>query len=163
MTTNETILIFVIIVALFIVVFGTLTIISTYPPRKFINIIHKKPTKNIDVFYFYYQKATAYRMLFVVHTLFSNIIKIIGSVTTFVTVYCAIDRNDYILICSLISAMCQVVGLLVPNDKYIKIYVQAARVLEYELNKDYDNQDELKKKLAEAYEKAEDIIQKEFV
>lgn len=62
----------------------------------------------------------------------------------------------------MVSAMSQVVTMLIPSDKYVKIYVKAARILEYELNTEYDNEKEQKQKLKEAYQKAEDIIQRDF-
>lgn len=162
--TNDTIFLFIIIVVvIFGLVFGGSLIVSTYPSKFFVQRLHQHPMLDINTFYFYYQKVTAYRMLFSIHTIFTNTFKILGSTTTFITVYCAVDSNDYILLFSLISAMCQVVTLLIPTDKYAKIYVEAARILESELNSIHRDDNEAKEKLKEAYEKAEEIIQKDFV
>lgn len=162
-TTNNTAQVFIIIVALLGFVFGGGMMIASYPRKILIGVVHKKPIKNIDEYYFYYQKATAYRLLFNIHVIFMYTFKILGSTMTFITVYCAINRNEYILLCSLIAAMCEVVSLIVPTDKYIKIYVQAARLLEYELFTEYENKKEEKINLIKAYKEAERIIAQEFV
>lgn len=162
-TTNNTAQVFIIIVALLGFVFGGSMMIASYPGKILIGVVHKKPKKDIDEYYFYYQKATAYRLLFNIHVVFMYTFKILGTTMTFITVYCAIDWNDYILLCSLIAAMCEVVSLIVPTDKYIRIYVQAARLLEYELFTEYENEKEEKIKLTKAYEKAERIIAQDFV
>lgn len=162
-TTNDTVRVFVIVVAVLGGIFGSGIMVATYPGKLLIKLIHKKPMKDMDKYYFYYQKATAYRLLFNIHTIFMYTFKTLGSTMTFITVYCAIDKNDYLLLCSLIAAMCEVISLLVPTDKYIRIYVQAARLLEYELSTDHENEIEEKTKLKEAYEKAEKIIAQDFV
>ena len=162
-TTKDTIITFIIIVAVFGIFFGIALFISSYPGKRFINKMHKNPFKDMDTYYFYYQKATAYRMLFLIHTAFDTTFKILGSTMTFITVYCAIDNNEYILLFSMIAAMCQTVGLIIPTGKYIKIYVEAARILEYALNTQYKNEDINKQKLNEAYQRAEEIIKNDFV
>lgn len=162
-TTNDTILVFIIIVAAFGLFFGIGIAISTYPSKFWISKLHKSPILDINKYYFYYQKATAYRMLYIVHTIFSNTFQILGSTTTFITVYCAIDSNDYILLFSLIAAISQCVLLLIPTDKYSKVYVEAARLLEYELNEGGNDEKEIYKNLKETYKKAEEIIQKDFI
>ena len=162
-TTNDTILVFIIIVAAFGIFYGLGIIFSTYPRKFLINMIHKNPTLNMNDYYFYYQKAAAYRMLFIVHTAFANVFKIMGTTTTFITVYCAIDSNDYILLFSLITAICQVVALLVPSDKYMRIFAESARLLEYELIAEHPDESTTKQKLKQAYERAEEIISKDFV
>lgn len=161
--TDNAIGIFCIIVASLAIILGFGILISSYPIRFFINMIYKKPEEEINKYYFYYQKATAYRMLFSIHTTISNTFKIISPTMTFITVYCAMDKNEYILLCSLLAAISSVVGIMIPSEKYIKIYVQAARVLEYELNTDYGSEDKNKEKLKEAYIKAENIIANDFV
>ena len=162
-TTNDTILVFIVIVALFGIFFGVGITISTYPGQCWIKLIHKEPMHELNKYYFYYQKATAYRMLFMIHTIFSNTVKITGTTTTFITVYCAIDSNDFILLFSLITAMCQVIALLIPIDKYAKIFAESARLLEYELVTEYADEQMTKEKLKEAYINAEKIISQDFV
>lgn len=162
-TTNDTILVFIIIVAVFGVFYGLGIIISTYPGKFLITLIHKSPMLDINRYYFYYQRATGYRMLFIMHTIFANTFKILGTTTTFITVYCAINSKEYILLFSLITAMCQVITLLVPMDKFVKIYVESARILEYELLSEHATETEAREKLKKAYEKAEGIISKDYV
>lgn len=114
-------------------------------------------------YYFYYQKATAYRLLFIVHLLLDKTMKILSATASFITVYCAIDNNDFILLFSLIAAMCELVTLSIPANTYSKIYVQAARKLEYALyNGDDVMELELSQKLDNAYQEAEKIIEDGF-
>lgn len=160
---SHTVASFVIVSAVFGGIIGTGIVVSTYPPRMFINIIHKKPMLNIDIFYFYYQKATAYRMLFVVHAIFYHILKVLGSVMTFVTVYCAVDNNNYIFFCALIAALCSALQLLLPEEQYMKIFAEGARILEYELNTNRENEEASKEELRKRYEEAERIIAEKFV
>lgn len=162
-TTNDTIILFIFIIAILGAVFGISVFISTYPAKFMVKLHCRNSINNIEKYFFYYQKATAYRMLFSVHILMEKVFSITGSTMTFITVYCAIDKNDYILLCSLINAMCQVVILSIPSEKYIKIYVQAARKLEYKLNKHYENENEILNELEAAYEEAEKIIEDGFV
>lgn len=162
-TTNDTIIVFIIIVAVFGLSYGLGIIISTYPAKFLINIMHKTPMLDINKYYFYYQKATAYRMLFIIHTGFANTFKVLGTTTTFITVYCAIDSNDYILLFSLITAICQVVALIIPSDKYMRIFAEGARLLEYELITEHPDEKAAFQDLKQAYEKAEEIISKDFV
>ena len=162
-TTYDTIKFFIIIVASVGIFFQILLTISSYPLKKLIGIIHKYPRLNLEQYYFYYQKATAYRLLYIVHLLFGKTMKILSATATFITVYCAIDNNDFILLFSLIAAMCEVVTLSMPVDTYSKIYVQAARKLEYVLNNgDNVQEPELSKVLNNTYQEAEKIIENGF-
>lgn len=162
-TTNDTIILFIFIVAILSTILGLSVFISANPAKFMVRLHCINPINDIEKYFFYYQKATAYRMLFSVHILMEKIFNITGSTMTFITVYCAIDKNDYILLCSLINAMCQVVTLSIPSEKYMKIYVQAARKLEYKLNKHYENENEILNELEAAYEEAEKIIEDGFV
>ncbi len=163
LSTYDTIRIFIILVAITASIMVILLIISSYPFKFLIKIVHKYPILNFEKYYFFYQKATAYRLLFNVNLTFSILLKIIGTTTTFITVYCAIDNNSFILLFSLITAICEVVSLTIPTDKYSKIYVQAARKLEYVLNNGDNLQEpELTKTLNHAYQEAEKIIEENF-
>lgn len=160
---QHTILIFIIMVIALGIIFGIASIIAGYPCKYFVINMFKNANKDIEEYYFYYQKATAYRMLFSIYLFFGNIIKTVGFMSTFITVYCAIDKNDYVLLCSLISAMCQTITLNMPIDKNAKIYVEAARILEYELNAEHDDKKVIKQKLNEAYKKAEELISRDYI
>lgn len=163
LSTYDTIKIFIIIVAIIVSLMVILLIISSYPFRIIINTMHKYPTLDLKKYYFFYQKTTAYRLLFNVNLAFSMMLKIIGTTTTFITIYCAIDNNTFILLFSLITAICEVVSLTIPTDKYSKVYVQAARKLEYVLNNgDNLQESELTRMLNSAYKEAEKIIEENF-
>lgn len=133
----ETIVIFLSTVAIIAFPYGFATMISTYPSKFWIKRMYQNPIIDDDTLFFYYQRATEYRMLFMVHTFFKNIIKILGTAALFITVYYAFnndkDIHDLLLLFSLIAAMCQVTELLIPMDKLIQIYTQAARIMEYDL------------------------------
>lgn len=161
-TTTETIIAFIIIVAMIAIVYGIKIADSTFPRKSSVKKMYKHAT-DIDKYYYYYERGTEYWKLFMVHTGFSNAIKIIGSTTTFITVYCAIDGNDFILLFLLITAMCQVIALMVPIDKFIKTYVEAARIMQYELLVEHENENERRKKLREAFIEAEEHIGKNLV
>jgi len=63
----------------------------------------------------------------------------------------------------MISSVSAVISLTVPSDMYSKLYVKAARKLEYILNNGKNLQEpELSNKLNEAYKEAESIIEKNF-
>lgn len=82
---------------------------------------------------------------------------------TFIVVYCAMADNRFILLFSLITAICEVVLLNIPLESYSKMYVQAARKLEYILNNSDNLQEpELTKALNAAYQEAEKIIEENF-
>ena len=113
-------------------------------------------------------------MLFMVHTFFKNIIKILGTAALFITVYYAVanetNKLDVVLLFSLITAMCQVTELLVPMDKFILIYTHAARIMEYVLLSEtagvkngYNYKEEVYEKLRKAYIEAEEYIRKEYI
>lgn len=162
-STKDTIALFVLIVSVCSILFGFLSLIAGYPCKKMVYKLYKRNNEDLENYYFYYEKATAYRMLFSLFLFFNNFIKLAGFISTFVTVYCVVDKNDYILFFSLISAICQVVLMNMPIDKYAKTYVEAARMLEYELNKDYDNLKEKKENLNIVYKEAEDLISREYL
>lgn len=83
---------------------------------------------------------------------------------TFITIYCAIDENqEYIVLFSMIAAISQVIALTIPTQKYAKVFVEAARMLEYELNKEYNDFKEKKENLNGVYKKAEELISKEYL
>lgn len=162
-TTQKTIILFLIIIFIFSLLFGISSLIAGYPNKRMVNKIYKRRIEDIENYYFYYEKATAYRMLFSIDLFFSNFIKLSGFISTLITVYCVMDKNDFILLFSLISAICQVVMMNMPIDKYAKIYVEAARALEYELNKEYENNEEKIKILNDTYKKIEETISKEYL
>lgn len=162
-TTNDTIRAFIAIVAFIAITYGILIVGSTFPNKYSVKRMYKNAILDIDKYFYYYQRGAEYWKLFMVHTFFSNAIRILGSTMTFITVYCAIDGNEYILLCSLITAMCQVVTMMVPIDKFVKTYVEAARIMQYELLAEHDNEIETKRKLREAFIQAEEHISKNLV
>lgn len=118
---------------------------------------------DLEKYYFYYQKATAYRLLFMNHLIFSKILKVLSTMSTFIVVYCAMANNQFLLLFSLLTAICEVISLSMPIETYSKMYVQAARKLEYVLNNDTNLQEpELTKALNNAYKEAEKIIEENF-
>lgn len=136
---------------------------STYPSKKRVNKIFEHQLLDLEKYYFYYQKATAYRLLFINLLLFSKILKVLSTMPTFIVVYCAMADNRFILLFSLITAICEVVLLNIPLESYSKMYVQAARKLEYILNNSDNLQEpELTKALNAAYQEAEKIIEENF-
>lgn len=158
-TTNVTIFAFIMFVAAFAILYGIKIAYSTFPRRSSVKKMYKY-AKDIDEYYYYYERGTEYWKLFMVHTGFSNAIKILGSTTTFITVYCAIYKNDFILLFSLITAICQVITLVVPIDRFGKTYVEAARIMQYELIAEHKHEIERREKLREAFMKAEETISK---
>lgn len=83
--------------------------------------------------------------------------------STFIVVYCAMANNQFLLLFSLLTAICEVISLSMPIETYSKMYVQAARKLEYILNNDENLEEpELTKALNIAYQEAEKIIEENF-
>lgn len=169
-----TIIIFLSTIAGIVFSYGFATMISTYPGKFWIKRMYQNPILDDDILYFYYQRATGYRMLFMVHTFFKNAIKIFGTAALFITVYYAVgddpSKHDLILFFSLITAMCQVTELLVPMDKYIQIYTRAGRIMKTVLlsssagvKNGYIDKKKAYKKLLKAYIKAEEYIRKEYI
>lgn len=162
-TTYITVKYFILIVVSVGIFFQILLAISSYPFKKLIYIVYKYPRLDIEYYYFYYQKATAYRLLFLVHELFRKTIKISNSTSTFITVYCIIENNNFNLLFSLIAAICELISLSMPINTYSKIYSQAARKLEFALNNgDNIQEPELSKKLNDTYKEVEQIIEDNF-
>lgn len=162
-TTYDTIILFIIIVAVVGIFTAISLYFSSYPSKRRINRIFKYPVLDLEKYYFYYQKATAYRLLFINHLIFSKILKVLSTMSTFIVVYCAMASNQFILLFSLITAICEVISLSMPIEAYSKMYVQAARKLEYVLNNDNNLQElELTKALSAAYQEAEKIIEENF-
>lgn len=156
---------FVLIVAISSLIIMAALLVATYPVKYIVKIVFGNPKLDLMKYYFYYQKATAYRMLFIVHTFINNACIVVGAMATFITTYCAVKNNNYVILYSLIAALCQVISLTIPSQTYMRVYVQSARIMEYALNDNYDNcsETEIYKKLELAYEKAEDLIAKDFV
>lgn len=162
-TTYDTIIVFLIIVASVDILFTITLLISSYPSKRLVKSMYKHSKLDLEEYYFYFQKATAYRLLYNTNLTFYKLIKILSASSTFVTVYCAIDNNDFILLFSLIAAMSEIGLLTTPGDTYSKMYVRAARKLEYVLNNGDNLQEpELSKVLSEAYQEAEKIIEEGF-
>lgn len=162
-TTYDTIIVFVIIVAVVGIYTAISLYTSSYPSKKRVDKIFKYPKLDLEKYYFYYQKATAYRFLFINNLIFSKILKVLSTMSTFIVVYCAMANNQFILLFSLITAVCEVISLSMPIETYSKMYVQAARKLEYVLNNDADlREPELTKTLSNAYQEAEKIIEDNF-
>lgn len=163
MTTNTTVILFTII----FVIFGLVIYISiknAVPPNnKVIDKYHKIKLLDYNKYFFFYQRGTAYRRLFEIHTAICTVFKSVGTISTFVTVYCVVDENAFVLLAALISAACETIMLMVPSEKYARIYVQAARIMESALNRKYKDSDDELVALEKAYEDAEKIIQNEFI
>lgn len=168
------IIIFLMVDAVIALPYGLAITISTYPGKFWIKKIYKNPILDDDTLYLYYQRATGYRMLFMVHTFFKNVIKVVGLASLFITVYFAVVNSSHkyavVTLFSLITAMCQVIELLVPMDKFIQIYTKAARILEYDMylahagiKGEYMNKITAYEKLREAYIKAEEYIGREYI
>lgn len=122
--------------------------------------IIKKSFQNYNTtFFFFYQKATAYRLLFNAHTFISTALKISNACTTFIVVYCAMVDESYILLFSMLSALGNVIALTIPFEGYAKMYVEASRELERALLDDNATQ----QTLLNAYNRAEEIIQNKFM
>lgn len=183
----ETIIIFLLTVAMIAFPYSLAALFSTYPGKFWIKRMYQNPILDDDILFFYYQRATEYRMLSMVHIFFKNVIKILGTAALFITVYYAVvndKKYNLVLLFSLIAAMCQVTELLVPMDKFIQIYTHAARIMEYALlpesarikniyknkkaecvkpQKRYKKLQKTYKKLQKAYESAEEYIGKEYI
>lgn len=162
-TAYDTIILFIIIVASVGILTAITLCISSYPFKKLVKIVFKYPVLDLEKYYFYYQKATAYRLLFMNHLIFSKILKVLSTMSTFIVVYCAMANNQFLLLFSLLTAICKVISLSMPIETYSKMYVQAARKLEYILNNDENLEEpELTKALNIAYQEAEKIIEENF-
>ena len=162
-TTYDTIIVFITIVVSVGILKAITLCISYYPFKRLVNIVFKHPVLELEKYYFYYQKATAYRLLFMNHLIFSKILKVLSTMSTFIVVYCAMANNEFILLFSLLTAICEVISLSMPIELYSKMYVRAARKMEYVLNNDNNLQEpELTKALSTAYQEAEKIIEENF-
>ena len=170
--TSKTILYFFILVMLIGLIYGIGIVIATYPSKFWIKKIYKNLKLEEDVFYFYIQRAAGYRMLFMIHTFFGHLFKVMGTAALFITVYFAVgnDNKNLILLFSLIAAMCQVIVLIIPVEKFVRIYTQAARIMEYSLlsesagiKKEFKDYTKAYKKLRKAYMKAEKYIRREYM
>lgn len=156
---NQIIIIFAEIVAVILVCSLIVLWIATYLPYLLVKRFNKNARYDIDKFYFYYNKATAYRMLFTSFSVFGNVLQVLAIASTFITVYIAVNKSQYVVLSSLISATCEVVKLMLQPEKYTKAFSDAALSMEYVLLEECAPQ-ELEKKLLEAYKRAEDIISK---
>lgn len=157
---NEILMVFTGIVAVFTVISLSVLWISTYPPRFIVKLFQKFPRHNITEYYFYYNKATAYRLLFTCFSIFGSILKVLATASTFITVYVAVNESDYVILSSLISATCQVISFMLQPEKYTKPFSDAALTMEYALLKEYVPPEKTADKLFEAYQQAEEIISK---
>lgn len=154
---NNVIIIFVCLVIFFILLSLTVLWICTYPPVLLVKKMYKYPMHDIHKFYFYYNKATAYRMLFTCFNIFGSILQVSAVASTFITVYAAFKATGYVLLFSLISATCEVVKLMLQPEKYVKVFSDAALIMECALSENtLDN--ELNDVLLSAYKKAENRI-----
>lgn len=140
---------------------GISLLVCSYPPKPFVRVMHKNNIL-LEEYYFYCQKSTAYRMLFLFHSIFLHAVKFIGTTMTLITVYCAVDQNEQVLLYAMLAAICDILSLIVPSEKYMKIYAQAARMLEFKLYAPYDNKEIMKKEIINAYEEAEELIARDF-
>ena len=138
------------------IVCAVMILVSTKPPKKTVEKYYENFNND---FYFFYMKATAYRMLFNTHTLFSNTLKIANACTTFIIVYCAMIDETYILLFSMLSALGNVIALTIPFETYARIYVEAARELENAIQ----SEDISKQLLLDAYNRAEKNIKDNFM
>lgn len=157
---NNIIYIFCIIVISFTIISIIVVLISTYPPKFIVKNFNKNSIYEIDKYYFYYRKATAYRMLFSGFSIFNSAMQILSIASTFITIYIAIKDSDYVILAALISATCQVANLLLQPTKYIKAFSDAALVMEYSLNKHGLSEEETYNEFLNAYQNAERIITK---
>lgn len=154
---NQVIVIFVGIVILFLVISLILIWISTYPPNFIVKKFYKNPLHDIKKYYFYYNKATAYRLLFTNFNIFGSIMQVLTIASTFITVYIAANDSKYVVLASLISATCEVVKLMLQPEKYAKAFSDAALIMEFSL---LDASEESEKNLLAAYKTAENKISK---
>lgn len=162
-TTYDTIIIFIIIVVSVGILTAITLCISSYPFNRLVKMVFKYPVLELEKYYFYYQKATACRLLFMNHLIFSKTLKVLSTMSTFIVVYCAMANNQFLLLFSLLTAICEVISLTIPFESYSKMYVQAARKLEYILNNDENLEEpKLTKALNTAYQEAEKIIEENF-
>lgn len=96
-TAYDTIIIFIIIVVSVGILTAITLCISSYPFKRLVKMVFKYPVLELEKYYFYYQKATAYRLLFINLLLFSKILKVLSTMPTFIVVYCAMADNRFIL------------------------------------------------------------------
>ncbi len=154
---NGVLIIFVcVIVALMLTTLIAL-LISTYPPFFLVKRLYRNPLYSMEEFYFYYNKATAYRMLFTGFSVFANTVQVLSIASTFITLYIAVSDTKYVILASLISATFEVGRLMLQPEKYIKAFSDAALIMEFALLEILPA-DELKENLLLAYKQAEDRI-----
>lgn len=155
---NNIIYIFSIIVVSFTIISIFVVLISTHPPRFIVKNSNKNSSYELNKYYFYYQKATAYRMLFSGFSIFNSAMQILSIASTFITIYIAVKDSDYVILAALISATCQVVNLLLQPTKYIKAFSDAALIMEFSLNKHGLSEEQAYEEFLNAYKEAEKII-----
>lgn len=155
---NKIIAIFSIIVVSFTVISIIIVLISTYPPKFIVKNSNKNCPYDLNKYYFYYQKATAYRMLFSGFSIFNSAMQILSIASTFITIYIAVKDSNYVILAALILATCQVVNLLLQPTKYIRAFSDAALVMEFSLNKHGLSEEQAYEEFLTAYKDAEKII-----
>ena len=155
---NSIIFIFCIIVVLFTVISIIVVLISTYPPQFIVKNSNKNSLYELNKYYFYYQKATAYRMLFSGFSIFDSAMQILSVASTFITIYIAIKDSNYVILAALISATCQVINLLLQPTKYIKAFSDSALIMEFALNKHGLTEEQAYEEFLNAYKEAERVI-----
>lgn len=155
---NNIIFIFCIVVVSFTIISVGVVLISTYPPQFMVRRFYVNSTYDINKYFFYYEKAVAYRMLFSDFSIFNSAIQIFSVASTFITVYIAINDSEYVILASLISATCQVVNLLLQPQKYIKAFSDAALIMEFSLNKQGMSEEQAYEEFLFAYKEVERII-----
>ena len=161
------ILIFVAIVAAVGLIGFTVLYIATYPSLKSIKKMYKELPLSNENYFFYLQKATAYRNLFTCHLVFNYFVKVLGAVATIITVYFAFEEtyNDFIILSALIATTCNLIGIVIPFEKLAGVFVRCARIMEKGLYENYEGQDipQIKQSLNNKYQECEDLIAKDFM
>lgn len=154
---NNIIIAFVSIVIMFLIISLLVLWIATYPPSFIVKKMYKNSMHNITDFYFYYNKATAYRLLFTGFNVFKSVLQILTIASTFITVYISVEASEYVTLAALISATCEVAVLMLQPEKYTKAFSDAALIMEFTLLKTLPDK-ELKECFSKAYEEAENRI-----
>ena len=154
----DNIIIAFISILIFFVVISLLGLwISTYPPVFLVKMFYRYPRHDINQLYFYYNKAVSYRMLFTTFSIFDSVLQVIAVAATLITIYIAHKDSSYDLLFSLISATCQMTHLILQPSKYIKVFSDAAIIMELALLETKLTED-LDDTLLIAYKKAESTI-----
>lgn len=121
---------FVSIVIIIGAVFAIILRKSTYPNDDKIKKQYPYYSENHKNYQVYLRDATAFHSLAACHQIFHFIVKIIGGMATIITVYCAFDNNNFLLVSALFAALCNILSLILNSANISQNFRKAAMVMD---------------------------------